>query len=181
MLLLDPDSWDRLSRRPDGLSPALTLKRDYQRFVENKVASENQTKKDWDTIAQRVQPIITAGVKNANQDLYQFFAGKIGNKTDVVAEKAVDFAQRIGSIAGVTFNVESDTIILDGVPLKEKGSTMILTLLRTSGRLTPAKQQLLMKLVVRGDSSLLDMIKNVLDFKQSILANYTTLNLKTSI
>ena len=45
MLLLDPDTWDRLSQQPGGLPPALALKRDYQRFQENKIATENETKK----------------------------------------------------------------------------------------------------------------------------------------
>ena len=39
MLLVDPDSWERLSTRagPNGLPPDVTLKRDYQKFLENKI------------------------------------------------------------------------------------------------------------------------------------------------
>ena len=145
MLLLDPDTWDRLSQQPGGLSPALALKRDYQRFQENKIATENETKKNWNKFSQRIQPIITAGVKNASSDITEFFRDKIGKEQDVAVEDAVKFAQAVDGLGGIKYNFEDDRLFVDGKELEEKGSTIILALLRPRGRLTNARRAFLGK------------------------------------
>ena len=160
MYLLDPDSWERLSSRPNGLSPALTLKRDYQRFVENKVANENKTKKDWNMIAQQVQPIITAGIKNAGSNLAQLFANKIKKTDDISIDAVVEFAEALTSLSGVKLDINNDKLYIDGEALGDKGSNMILTLLRPNAQLTASKRAFLVKVMTRANPALLNYVKN---------------------
>ena len=160
MLLLDPDTWDRLSQQPGGLPPALALKRDYQRFQENKIATENETKKNWNKFSQRIQPIITAGVKNASLDITEFFRDKIGKEQDVPVEDAVKFAQAVDGLGGIKYNFEDDRLFVDGKELGEKGSTIILALLRPRGRLTDARRAFLSKLATRASYAMQDEVKN---------------------
>ena len=162
LLLIDPDTWQRLKQRagPEGLPPDVSLKHDYQNFLQNKVAAENKTNKEWSQLAQKVKPIISAGVKDANNsipDLEQIFANKTGK---IDSEIAVNFAKSLQGIAGIKVNAGEDKIYLDGEPLAEKATNIIANLLRQGGRLTESMKILLALLSVRGTPYILDQIRN---------------------
>ena len=165
MLLVDPDSWERLSTRagPNGLPPDVTLKRDYQKFLENKIASENQTNKEWNQFSNRVEPIIAAGVKKGTDSGWNaVFKSEFQHQNiqNIGVKDALSLTNALRNVPEVTLSVEENKIYVNNEQLAEFATKIIFDFLRPSAHLTDSMLKLLRKIVSTGNAAIASKMKN---------------------